>query len=123
MNSKRSGEDSRPTGIAVDADTMLICPACRGMSLRPGRVDAYTRTGERGSHATFDGEGCSVDDEMAGNPSREGRGLTVVVKCAHCDAGLVLCLAEYKGSTLVYWEVWGDRHRRLRRLPSTGTLA
>jgi hypothetical protein len=92
----------------------LLCPFCGGNYLHQGRTSVF----ERGE----DDEECAltvVEDFVTtvnpkasnkGNPSTRRHGMTVEFGCEFSgshpnpEAAIVLCIAQHKGVTEVYWQ-------------------
>lgn len=85
----------------------LECPGCKGSNLHHETVQVF-ECGEdatTGIHAVV-GEGrVTVDNSLAGNPSKRRHGLFIQFSCEHCDAKPVLTIAQHKGSTYVDFKV------------------
>lgn len=104
-------------GVKI-ADFELICPFCGGNYLHQGKTTLYERGEDEGTCAmtVVDGFTTTVDARASGldNPSARRHGLTVEFACEfeggddHAKTPIVLCIAQHKGNTKVFWQHEGD---------------
>ena len=112
-------------------DDVLECPRCRGGSSDIHQIDVTMMN--RMYHPMYNGltmlvsattpdpvmsrgeEGkipkpvittAYVPNEKVRNPSKDRQGLSVGFVCEHCGPSkrIELCIAQHKGSTLMYWQ-------------------
>lgn len=99
-------------------DGELMCPFCDGNYLHQGKTTAYQRDEDRETCVRTVVQGFSTEvDSFAsnsGNPSSRRHGLTIEFDCEFSgshpkpDVPVVLCIAQHKGNTRVFWEHEGD---------------
>lgn len=90
--------------------TTLKCPTCNEINLHHTSITVYSRSDdEEETFRTIVGHKGNVTDIVksrgCGNPSSRRHGLTIMFYCEHCGDGIdyVLCIAQHKGQTDIYW--------------------
>lgn len=99
-------------------DGELICPFCGGNYLHQATTSVYERgeDAETCALTVVNGFTTTVDARSsgAGNPSGRRHGLTIEFTCEFSgshpnpEAAIILCIAQHKGNTRVFWEHEGD---------------
>jgi len=101
--------------VSYSYETRLACPGCSTQNLHHWRVEVFHRgeDKEKGLHVDIGrdtpppddpGEDVHIDSRLTGNPSRRRHGLKVYFYCENCSVEPVLCLAQHKGETELYWD-------------------
>lgn len=98
-------------GVAMAGDDVLACPGCGSENLHHETVLVFSRQEDaenvRRTIVMPDGR-CNVGvvkNDMSGNPSSRRDGLTIMFWCECCDTKPMLCVAQHKGSTQIYWSI------------------
>jgi hypothetical protein len=104
------------TVVKIEDGDLLVCPGCGdSCELHQEGVIVYDREADGGTTRRSEVDGgalTSIDipsaDLRDANPSRHRQGLTINFKCEFCPGEFQLCIAQHKGTTLVYWRPQGD---------------
>lgn len=87
----------------------LLCPStgCDSQYLTHYSIEVFERGEDAttGLHVTVAEGSASLDNDLAGNPSKRRHGLSILFSCEQCQKSHRLTIAQHKGSTWVNMEV------------------
>lgn len=86
----------------------ICCPSCgEWKGLHHSDIEIFPRPAEDGKYGSVvvhsDG---SVTEGNGSNPSGRRQGLRISLWCEHCGEQTALCLAQHKGTELL----WGEKY-------------
>tara|TARA_R110000822_G_scaffold38746_6_gene107122 strand:+ start:496 stop:795 length:300 start_codon:yes stop_codon:yes gene_type:complete len=98
--------------VLDDFIPLLVCPCGDPYGLHHIRVDVFGRP-EDGVAVVCSVTAGNVEPEVSlgmshpgANPSMRRDGIRITFACENCDEESSLVLAQHKGTTQFYWEVW-----------------
>lgn len=86
--------------MKVGQSGALVCPMCGGECLHHSGVMSFVRDQEDGEARRY---GYGSWPTALSNPSARRDGTVIQFYCETCPATPMLCIAQHKGESLVYW--------------------
>lgn len=89
----------------IDAQNVLVCPACNSPNLHQTAISTFFRKEDavEGVFKKIDSSGVFYTHPNR-NPSPRRTGFLIAFACEQCNADPELAIYQHKGSTYVEWE-------------------